>query len=185
MKNQFLKALSIGLAFIMLLSSFGMLKNNIQKNYTQRDFRKSEIQFAVVDENLDYLNKKLGCYASMSDFETPYYIGDFIFDGKKYEVILSNEHGQYVYSLFSHLKDKSVKSFVEKITEQKNRNQTQNQSNAGKNNISVIVLYLTQNQDFKVYLSAFKMIYVPFLEKSSKDFISSIFIPPCVGKLNG
>lgn len=161
----------------MLASSFGFIKSKFQKNYVQRDFVSTELQISVLENKIETINHILGCTVSINDNENDYYIGDFVFNGKAYDVLLSKIEGEYVYSLFHHLNNQSVKSLMEKLLNQ--QNQTPEKNTLAKNHSLVVLMYYSNNSDFNPFLSESKKTFFSFTKKITNQFASSIFIPPC------
>ncbi|MDD2412858.1 MAG: hypothetical protein RBS19_07685 [Bacteroidales bacterium] len=177
MKSSGLKSISISLALIMLISSLSIMKNNARKTYVQRDVVSTELQLLVLEKNVKAFNNAMGCSVLMSDFESSYYIGDFEFNGKAYDVLLSKIDGEYVYSLFHHLNNQSIKSLIEKVLDQ--QNQTPDKNTLAKNHSLVVLMYYSSSSDFNPFLSESEKRFFIFSQEITGQFASSIFVPPC------
>lgn len=177
MKSSGLKLISIALAFIMLASSFGFIKSKFQKNYVQRDFVSTELQISVLENKIETINHILGCTVSINDNENDYYIGDFVFNGKAYDVLLSKIEGEYVYSFFHYLSNQSVKSLIEKVLDQ--HDQAPDKNTLAKNHNLVVLMYCSNKPDFNPFLSESKKAFFTFTPEIANKFTSSIFVPPC------
>ena len=178
MKIRFLKILSIALAFTMLASSFGFIKSNFQKNYVQRDFVKSQIQVSVLEKNVKSLNLLLGCDASMENMQQPYFIGDFVVGDLVYDVVLSKNNGQFIYSFIHQISDKSLKLWVEKWSDKQNSH-PESKTNMEKSNLGNVSLICHQKTEFKIYLLMSENLFAPVKEHFVESHESSVFIPPC------
>lgn len=177
MKSSGLKLISISLALIMLISSLSIMKNNARKAYVQRDVVSAELQLSVLEKNVTVINNAMGCSFLINDFESSYYIGDFEFNGKAYDVLLSKIEDEYVYSLFHHLNNQSIKSIIEKVLDQ--QNQTPDKNTLAKNHNLVVLMYCSNKPDFNPFLSESKKAFFTFTPEIANKFTSSIFVPPC------
>lgn len=177
MKSSGLKLISISLALIMLISSLSIMKNNARKAYVQRDFVSTELQMSVLDNKIETINHILDSTVSLNNTENDYYIGDFVFNGKAYDVLLSKIEGEYVYSFFHYLSNQSVKSLIEKVLDQ--HDQAPDKNTLAKNHNLVVLMYCSNKPDFNPFLSESKKAFFTFTPEIANKFTSSIFVPPC------
>ncbi len=144
----------------------------------QRDFVKSQIQVSVLEKNVKSLNQLLGCDASMENFQQPYFIGDFVVGDVFYDVVLSKNNGQFVYSFIHQISDKSLKLWVEKWSDKQNSHQ-ESKTNMEKSNLGSVSLICHQKTEFKICLLMSENLFAPLKEHFFESYESSVFIPPC------